>query len=151
MALQVTATIQAADQSIRAAIRAAASAGVSANEIARRADRRVTGVRGYGRPVVLEILRAEDVCATALEALADVEISAGEQWSEDTAVWVYRNSKREARMRLSPTLGPSHTTRAHTAQGAVDAVRDAGLSVDARGWVPWEHLADGYAVTLSRD
>ncbi|GAA2770006.1 hypothetical protein [Nonomuraea dietziae] len=56
LANAVTAALRAADIAIRAAIREAASAGVSANEIARRADSKVSGVRGYSRPVVLEIL-----------------------------------------------------------------------------------------------
>ncbi|MEU9888037.1 hypothetical protein [Sphaerisporangium sp. NPDC051011] len=130
LAEAVTAALQDADRNIRAAIRAAATGGVSANEIARRADHKVSGVRGYSRPVVLEVIGAEDIRATAIAALEDLHIRVGSRYDDDVDVEVWEGTSRSVWICLSEALkARSFITRGNLAINAERALQAAGLDL----------------------
>ncbi|GAA2813009.1 hypothetical protein [Nonomuraea dietziae] len=128
LANAVTAALRAADIAIRAAIREAASAGVSANEIARRADSKVSGVRGYSRPVVLEILGADDIRSTALAALEEAQLEVGDRCDEQAHVVVWEGAVRSVWVCLAAALrGHPAATRRDLAARVETALSAAGL------------------------
>lgn len=130
LAEAITTALREADASIRAAIRAAADGGVTANEIARRTDAKVSGVRGYSRPVVLEILGAEDIRTRAIAALQDMEIRIGSRYDDEVDFEVWEAANRSVWIRLSDELlTKSHVTRGNLAINALRAIQDAGLDL----------------------
>lgn len=146
LAAAVTAALIGADSSIRDAIRAAAEAGVSANEIARRAEAKLTGVRGYSRPVVLEILGAEDIRATAIAALEEAGIRVGgtlnDRYDEDLDVAVWEAAVRSVWISLTEELTKrSPVTRGNLAINALRALQGAGLALCQGNNVHDMHIA----------
>ncbi|MFI6813788.1 hypothetical protein ACIBG7_15310 [Nonomuraea sp. NPDC050328] len=153
LAEAVTTTIRDADTAIRDAIRAAQAAGVSANEIARRASYAATGVRGYSRSLVLEILGAEDILASAVTALREAEISVGGQYAEEVEAWAWRDASRRVLVRLSDEMMQrASATRYNLASGIEKAISQAGLMMSQGDYSldMWQCIARGETAEISR-
>jgi hypothetical protein len=114
---------KAADDRLIAAMRAEQAAGTSANEIARR----VSGLRGYSRPIVLELLGAESLREKAERILRDAGWSIG---IGDDA-YIYLDSKRRVLVDLTDADGGVASLNA--ASALCNALTEGGLSTWAEG------------------
>lgn len=130
LAKAVTATMAESAASIRSVIMAAAEAGVSANEIARRTRKSLTGMPGYSRPVILEILGAESVKETAIQGLAETGIKVGDRYDDEADVEVWEGAGRVVWITLSEAMREKSTvTRYQLGVGVLDCLRAVGLDL----------------------
>jgi hypothetical protein len=133
---------KAADKQLLAAMRAAQAAGTTANEIARR----VAGLRGYSRPLVLELLGAESLREKAERVLRD----AG--WDLDIGgdARVYLGPKREVLVDLTGEDEPGGVNALNAASALCTALHKGGLGTYAGGDPdPYQRLGHGETIEIT--
>lgn len=153
LAAAVTNAIKDAHESVRAAILAAHKAGVSANEIARRAGQEATGVAGYSRPVVLEILGAESLYSRALKALRAGGYTVGTVYSSALTqeLELRVGPRREVQLRLLLDQDEKGVAARYNFCAGVDqTLRQAGMGLcqDESTLQIWQRLGDGETVEI---